>query len=568
MSNFLQLPVHIKDLKGEILMYQKLKRILFICSVILCLGMFPITSEAAVISGTKAEATTIELGVPCMKIMSDMGSWYFKFTTTEAGYIDWTTSHSSTYSMQTFLYDLDSNEIAYSDKDFSSRKIGLQPGTYYIWVRTVRAETITISMDFVADRYVELEPNNDFDKATPMEKNHMYKSFPISKTDDDIFSLALAAGEVVELRASSITAARTLSLYYPDRTTQKLLYIGKNQMVYDPTKGYYHLYYTPEYSGTYYISTTLPEKAYEVGFFEPCTTGHTWDVPETTKNATCTTAGELSYKCKICGTAKSQKIEALGHEKDFGEIKTMASCVTNGERVYRCIRCDLVLDTEIIPATGQHFSDAGKIVTLPTYIQPGKRVYTCLLCKETLKEEIIDKLPQASLTDSAKIVLSSSKVVYTGKALKPSVSVKVGGDTISSGFYTVSYQNNTEIGKATVTVTAKEGNNPYIGSISASFDVVPKAIKIEAVTCIKAGQLRVKWEKGTKITGYEVELSTSKNFKSKVVKKTIAKAATKTVTVKKLTKNKKYYVRIRAYKTVKKQKFYSDWKIYKKAVNA
>ena len=42
-----------------------------------------------------------------------------------------------------------------------------------------------------------------------------------------------------------------------------------------------------------------------------------------------------------------------------------------------------------------------------------------------------------------------------------------------------------------------------------------------------------------------------KNFKTGLKKTTIKKAGTASTTFKKLTKNKKYYVRIRAYKTVK-----------------
>ena len=65
------------------------------------------------------------------------------------------------------------------------------------------------------------------------------------------------------------------------------------------------------------------------------------------------------------------------------------------------------------------------------------------------------------------IKLSKTAYTYTGKAIKPKVTVKDSkGKTISSSNYTVSYKSNTKVGKATVTVTFK-GN--YTGTISKTF---------------------------------------------------------------------------------------------------
>ena len=63
-------------------------------------------------------------------------------------------------------------------------------------------------------------------------------------------------------------------------------------------------------------------------------------------------------------------------------------------------------------------------------------------------------------------------------------------------------------------------------------------------------------------TGYEIQYSTSSKFKeAKTVAVTKNKTISKTIT--KLTSKKKYYVRIRTYKSVKVSgkttKIYSDW---------
>ena len=57
-----------------------------------------------------------------------------------------------------------------------------------------------------------------------------------------------------------------------------------------------------------------------------------------------------------------------------------------------------------------------------------------------------------------------------------------------------------------------------------------------------------------------LEYSTSKKFTSKTTKKvTFKKGTTKKTTLKKLKSKKKYYVRIRAYKTVNGKKAYGSY---------
>ena len=80
---------------------------------------------------------------------------------------------------------------------------------------------------------------------------------------------------------------------------------------------------------------------------------------------------------------------------------------------------------------------------------------------------------------------------------------------------------------------------------------------------VKAGRkkLTITWKKVAGVTGYELQVSTKKNFKgAKSIK--LGKSKTK-YTKKKLKAKKKYYVRIRAYKTVKNKgkskKVYGTW---------
>lgn len=70
----------------------------------------------------------------------------------------------------------------------------------------------------------------------------------------------------------------------------------------------------------------------------------------------------------------------------------------------------------------------------------------------------------------------------------------------------------------------------------------------------------VKWKKKTKITGYQIQYSTSSKFSmknTKTVKIKQAKKISKKITG--LKSSKKYYVRVRTYKVVKKKISYSSW---------
>ena len=73
----------------------------------------------------------------------------------------------------------------------------------------------------------------------------------------------------------------------------------------------------------------------------------------------------------------------------------------------------------------------------------------------------------------------------------------------------------------------------------------------------------VTWKKVKNVTGYQLQYSTKKNMKGSKTK--TVKGASKTkMTVKKLKKRKRYYVRIRTYKTVGGKKVYSKWTKWKK----
>ena len=88
-------------------------------------------------------------------------------------------------------------------------------------------------------------------------------------------------------------------------------------------------------------------------------------------------------------------------------------------------------------------------------------------------------------------------------------------------------------------------------------------------TAVKKRQLTVKWKAKDDVTGYQVQISTSRTFKNKQSYKVKAGKTSKTITKydgRKLKKGKKYYIRVRAYAKEGAATIYSDWKVTDKKV--
>ena len=145
--------------------------------------------------------------------------------------------------------------------------------------------------------------------------------------------------------------------------------------------------------------------------------------------------------------------------------------------------------------------------------------------------------------------------VYTGKALKPAVTVKCGSKTLRRGTdYTVAYSNNKAVGTAKVTIKGK-GN--YTGSRTVSFRILPRAMSITKLTAGK-GSATVGWSKRAEGGGYQVQYGLKSSF-SGAKRVTVKEAGTTRITVKGLTSGKRYYFRVRAYRTVGGKTYYGAW---------
>ena len=179
-------------------------------------------------------------------------------------------------------------------------------------------------------------------------------------------------------------------------------------------------------------------------------------------------------------------------------------------------------------------------------------------------EALVEKEPepQPEVKKVGSVALKTTVYTYNGKVKKPAVVAKNDKKkVISASDYTVKYAaGRKNVGKYSVTVTFKNG---YKGKYAKTFTILPKATKMSSVKAAKKA-FTAKWAKqSVQTTGYQVQYSTSKNFKKSVKTATISKNKTVSKTVKKLKAKKTYYVRVRTYKTVKVNgksvKLYSGW---------
>jgi len=88
--------------------------------------------------------------------------------------------------------------------------------------------------------------------------------------------------------------------------------------------------------------------------------------------------------------------------------------------------------------------------------------------------------------------------------------------------------------------------------------VKPKKTSIKKLSKGKK-KFTVTWAKVSGVKGYQIQYSSDKKFKKNNKSVTVTKQKTTKATVKKLKAKKKYYVRVRTYKTVNGKKIYSSW---------
>ena len=200
--------------------------------------------------------------------------------------------------------------------------------------------------------------------------------------------------------------------------------------------------------------------------------------------------------------------------------------------------------------TTNHSSAKTTVVTKATTGSDGKLKKTCKTCNKTVSTSAIPKI--------ASIKLSEKSYVYNGSVKTPKVTVKdrTGKTLVNGTDYTVSYSSGRKnVGKYAAEIRFK---GKFSGSKKLYFVIRPKSTSVSTLSAVSKG-FKVTWKKQTaQTTGYNIQYSTNSSFSNaKTINITNYKTTSHTVT--KLLSARKYYVRVRTYKTVGNTKYYSSW---------
>ena len=153
--------------------------------------------------------------------------------------------------------------------------------------------------------------------------------------------------------------------------------------------------------------------------------------------------------------------------------------------------------------------------------------------------EVLRATSKTGTYKSVKTITSGSTVSYTDKSLA----------TGTTYYYKV---------RAYRTVDKKRVYSSYSSIVSAKPVLKTPSVKLTS----GSKKATIKWEKISGASGYEVYRATSKSGKYSKLK-TITKNSTVSYVNSSLTKNKTYYYKVRAYRTVNGKKIYSSYSVAK-----
>lgn len=299
-----------------------------------------------------------------------------------------------------------------------------------------------------------------------------------------------------------------------------------------------------DYDGTGYWKLTISALGYEDFSFNIQATG---DNIANAKNATDTEKSDLQ---KLIDQANDMKADKDSYCD--GQDKTWADLDTELGEAVDALKDEVIYSGTVKECTS-HLTAAMKAVTKKNYetittpastSKDGSIVVKCSNCGDVKSTTTIAKIKS--------IALNKTSFTENGKVQKATVVAKNSANkTIAASNYTVSYSNSNSKKPGTYTATVKFNGKNYTGTKKLTYKINAKAPAKTTVKLSKAKKtsLKASWSKVANATSYEVQYGTSKSFKGAKTVKVSSKSSSKVLT--KLKKNKKYYVRVRAVRTVK-----------------
>lgn len=246
---------------------------------------------------------------------------------------------------------------------------------------------------------------------------------------------------------------------------------------------------------------------------------------------------------KINPDKKAQEIKASNMSKKFGDAPFKLGASANGGAALTYVSRNLAVAK--VDASGQVTIVGAGTAAIEIHAKE---------TEEYLEADLTIRVTVAKGDANLKLSTTSYSKEFGSKAfnLGAGAAAKIQYESDNTNVAKVSENGTVSItgcGKAVITVTAGDNNYNTVNK-TVTVKVVPQKAKIKSVSNKKKGKLVVSWKKQKEADGYVVEYSTDKKFKKNVKKITIKKNGTTKATIKKPKKGKKYYVRVKAYKTI------------------
>ncbi len=299
-----------------------------------------------------------------------------------------------------------------------------------------------------------------------------------------------------------------------------------------------------DYDGTGYWKLTISALGYEDFSFNIQATG---DNIANAKDAADTEKSDLQKLIDQANDMKADKDSYCdGQDKAWADLDTELGEAVDALK-------DEVIYSGTVKECTSHLTAAMKAVTKKNYktittpasiSKDGSIVVKCSNCGDVKSTTTIAKIKS--------IALNKTSFTENGKVQKATVVAKDSANkTIAANNYTVSYSNSNSKKPGIYIATVKFNGKNYTGTKKLTYKINAKAPAKTTVKLSKAKKtsLKASWSKVANATSYEVQYGTSKSFKGAKTVKVSSKSSSKVLT--KLKKNKKYYVRVRAVRTVK-----------------
>ena len=434
------------------------------------------------------------------------------------------------------IWDTDSWESVKSASPNYTYYVGLNKGTYYVTVTpgfTVRSGSIETyyNFSFKNNKYCGIEPNGTTGLATKLDFNTMYTSYFGSEGGDcdnnDFYKFYLTKNKKYELAIENfdkLESSITFYELYSANGTKDTLSSYKFQNI-DSNGNRTYQFVAPS-TGWYYFKiykySSIKQIPYKIGIYT-----------EKTKISKC----KISLESRVAYTGK--------YLKPSVKVKYGSTTLKNGTDYTVTYSNNKKIGVAKVTIKGKGNNYTGT-VNKTFYIVP-KKVKGLKAKTQTTSSITLSWSKSTGAAGYELYQYNSSKKKWQLVTRTSSNSYKV--KKLKTG---TTYQFKVRAYKS---VSGKKYYSPY--SSALKWSTKPVASKITSISS-KSKKATMKWKKVSGVNGYEIYMSTSKNGKYSKVK-TITKAKTVKYTKSSLKKNKKYYFKVRAYKTVNGKKIYSSF---------